>query len=244
MGPALPRSSVIYEAVPGDSICLERPASRNCMRGLVCRPVSALSATSPRWSDIKITPTLLRAAERGDRAAAGGGVCDRRRRRARESLLELRRNWDWRRTVHFTGFVPQAQRLLPGFDAFAMSSCMEGLGTIVLDAALAGVPVAATAGGGLPELVLDQQTGLLAPVGDAAALAEALCGCSLSPPSGQRLARRRGGGWNRSSPSPPWPDVMWRFTRRCWPAAAPEAWPAQSPSRFSTQFAPYRGRYR
>ena len=51
---------------------------------------------------------------------------------------------------------------------------MEGLGSIVLDASLAGVPVAATAGGGLPEIVNDGQTGLLAPVGDFNGLAEAI----------------------------------------------------------------------
>jgi len=51
---------------------------------------------------------------------------------------------------------------------------MEGLGSIVLDAFAAGVPVAATAGGGLPELVRDGETGLLVPVGDHAGLAEAM----------------------------------------------------------------------
>jgi glycosyltransferase involved in cell wall biosynthesis len=91
--------------------------------------------------------------------------------------------------VRFTGFIPQAQRLLPGFDFFAMSTRMEGFGTIVLDAALAGVPVAATAAGGLPEAVLDGQTGLLAPVGDAPALAAALLRLLEEPALAQRLAQ-------------------------------------------------------
>jgi glycosyltransferase involved in cell wall biosynthesis len=51
---------------------------------------------------------------------------------------------------------------------------MEGLGTIVLDAGRAGVPVVTTAAGGLPEAVLDEQTGLVVPVGDAHALGQAL----------------------------------------------------------------------
>ena len=92
----------------------------------------------------------------------------------REDLLQLRSELKLDSTVHFTGFVPQAQELLPAFDVFAMSSCMEGLGSIVLDAGLAGVPVAATAGGGLPEIVVHEQTGLLVPVGDAEKLAAAI----------------------------------------------------------------------
>ena len=72
------------------------------------------------------------------------------------------------------GFIPQAEEFLPAFDVFAMSSCMEGLGSIVLDAFAAGTPVAATAGGGIPETVGNEETGLLVPVGDHAGLAAAI----------------------------------------------------------------------
>ena len=51
---------------------------------------------------------------------------------------------------------------------------MEGLGSIVLDAFAAGVPVAATAGGGLPELVRNRETGLLTPIGNDLALSESV----------------------------------------------------------------------
>jgi len=50
-------------------------------------------------------------------------------------------------SVRFLGFLPEAERLLPAFDIFVMSSHMEGLGSIVLDAFAADVPVAATAAG-------------------------------------------------------------------------------------------------
>src|SRR5207302_1216267 len=103
---------------------------------------------------------------------------------------QLRAELKLESVVHFTGFVPQAQRLLPAFDVFAMSSCMEGLGTIVLDAGMAGVPVAATAGGGLPEVVIDEQTGLLVPVGDAGALANAILRLLDERPLALRLANR------------------------------------------------------
>ncbi|HMP81478.1 MAG TPA: glycosyltransferase family 4 protein [Verrucomicrobiota bacterium] len=92
----------------------------------------------------------------------------------KDRLLKLRQELGLTEAVHFTGFLPRAEELLPAFDVFAMSSCMEGLGSIVLDAFAAGVPVAATAGGGLPELVRNDQTGLLGPVGDAPAFAASI----------------------------------------------------------------------
>jgi len=92
----------------------------------------------------------------------------------KESLLAQRGQLGLEDRVLMPGFVPEAEKFLPAFDVFVMSSCMEGLGSIVLDAFAAGVPVAATAGGGLPELVRDGETGLLASVGDAPALAEAI----------------------------------------------------------------------
>jgi glycosyltransferase involved in cell wall biosynthesis len=92
----------------------------------------------------------------------------------KQSLLALRRELNLAEIVSLPGFVDQAEQCLAAFDVFAMSSCMEGLGSIVLDAFAAGVPVAATAGGGLPELVREHITGLLVPVGDAVKLAEAI----------------------------------------------------------------------
>jgi L-malate glycosyltransferase len=89
----------------------------------------------------------------------------------KDHLHRLRQELGLTASVHFAGFIPQAEELLGSFDVFAMSSCMEGLGSIVMDAFAARVPVAATAGGGLPELVRDNETGLLAPVADDAGLA-------------------------------------------------------------------------
>jgi glycosyltransferase involved in cell wall biosynthesis len=92
----------------------------------------------------------------------------------RDNLRRQQHELGMDESVRFLGFVPEAERFLPAFDVFVMSSHMEGLGSIVLDAFAAGVPVAATAGGGLPELVKDGETGLLVPVGDAAELARAI----------------------------------------------------------------------
>ncbi|MBN2307618.1 MAG: glycosyltransferase [Candidatus Hydrogenedentes bacterium] len=76
--------------------------------------------------------------------------------------------------VQLLGYRDDVPRLLRALDAFVMSSKEEGLGTSVLDAMVCGLPVAATAGGGIPEMVADGQTGLLVPVQDPPALAAAI----------------------------------------------------------------------
>jgi L-malate glycosyltransferase len=76
--------------------------------------------------------------------------------------------------VHMPGFVTNIEKYLPGMEVFLMTSSTEGLGTSLLDAMAAGVPVVATDTGGIPELILHEKTGLLAPVKGPAALADAV----------------------------------------------------------------------
>jgi L-malate glycosyltransferase len=74
--------------------------------------------------------------------------------------------------VYFTGFRKDILDVLPSLDIFLITSEEEGLGTSVLDAFAACVPVVATAAGGIPEMVQHEVTGLLAPVKDHTKLAE------------------------------------------------------------------------
>jgi len=90
--------------------------------------------------------------------------------------------------VRFTGFRSDVPRLLASFDLFAMSSRLEGFCNSVLEAFAVGVPVVATRAGGLPEMVLDGETGLLAPVADPPALAASLARLARDPDLGARLA--------------------------------------------------------
>lgn len=68
--------------------------------------------------------------------------------------------------VHFLGFRKDIANFLGSADLFLITSKEEGLGTSILDAFAVGLPVVATAAGGIPEIVRHGQTGLLAPVGD------------------------------------------------------------------------------
>ena len=76
--------------------------------------------------------------------------------------------------VLFAGFRDDLDRLLPAFSVFCLSSHLEGLGTSLLDAMAFGLPVVATAAGGIPEAVADGVTGRLVAPRDPRSLAEAL----------------------------------------------------------------------
>jgi glycosyltransferase involved in cell wall biosynthesis len=77
------------------------------------------------------------------------------------------------RWVVMTGRRMDVPRLVHAFDVFSLSSRSEGLPLVVPEAMAAGLPIVATAVGGLPSVVDDGETGLLVPV-DEQALAAAL----------------------------------------------------------------------
>lgn len=63
--------------------------------------------------------------------------------------------------VHLLGFRTDAQSLMAQFTVFALASYLEGLCTSLLDAQRAGVPVIATAVGGIPDVIRDGVSGRL-----------------------------------------------------------------------------------
>jgi glycosyltransferase involved in cell wall biosynthesis len=72
----------------------------------------------------------------------------------------------------FTGFLLDLELHLKSLDFFLMSSEEEGLGTSLLDAMICEIPIVSTNAGGIPEIVIHEQTGLLAGVKDSKALAD------------------------------------------------------------------------
>jgi phosphatidylinositol alpha-1,6-mannosyltransferase len=78
--------------------------------------------------------------------------------------------------VHFLGHVDHSK--LPAHYAsahlFVLPSRMENFPLVLLEAMAGGLPVVATAVGGVPEMVVHGETGLLIPPNDPQALAEAI----------------------------------------------------------------------
>jgi glycosyltransferase involved in cell wall biosynthesis len=130
--------------------------------------------TVARLEFVKGIPFLLQAAGALQRRhaelrieVAGSGSCEPRLRllTSRLGLAE---------SISFLGWRQDVDALHRRWQVFVQPSIYEGFGLAALEAMASGLPVVASATGGLPELVEDGVTGFLVPVGDVDALADRL----------------------------------------------------------------------
>jgi glycosyltransferase involved in cell wall biosynthesis len=158
------RSSVIYNgleppAVSPQPLCFTQPRLL-CLGRLIPEKgfdlaISAFAAVMERFPGARLT-------------IAGDGP-------ARASLEQHAGKTGVASSVEFLGWVPPEKvvNVLNSATAVLMPSHREGLPSVALEAALAGRPIVATRVGGLPEVVVHEETGLLVEDGDAQALARA-----------------------------------------------------------------------
>ena len=92
--------------------------------------------------------------------------------------------------VHLLGFRPDARALMAQCTVAALVSDLEGLGTALIEAQADGVPVVATAVGGVPEVISDGETGRLVPPRDPGALGAALIEVLRDPEGARRRAEQ------------------------------------------------------
>jgi glycosyltransferase involved in cell wall biosynthesis len=76
--------------------------------------------------------------------------------------------------VFFAGQVTNVQRYYADSDVLVNSSHSEGSPYVLLEAMAAGLPIVATAVGGVPEMVENNETALLVPPSDPQAMADAI----------------------------------------------------------------------
>jgi glycosyltransferase involved in cell wall biosynthesis len=114
--------------------------------------------------------------------------------RSGNELAELREQLSAARLDEFVEFRidatrEQAMELLANARLFVLASRREGLPLTILEAGALRVPVVVSRVGGIPELVRDEQDGLLPPAEDVAALASALRRMLEQPDAAERMAR-------------------------------------------------------
>jgi glycosyltransferase involved in cell wall biosynthesis len=90
--------------------------------------------------------------------------------------------------VHLLGLRRDIPQVLKSFDVFVLPTHQEALGTSYIEAQATGVPVIGTRVGGVPDTMIEGETGLLVPPHDPPALAEAIIALANDP------ARRRAMG--------------------------------------------------
>jgi glycosyltransferase involved in cell wall biosynthesis len=97
---------------------------------------------------------------------------------------------DEQNVVIHRGIRPNSPELIELYhraDVFCLPTRGDCLPMVLSEAGAAGLPLVATAVAGIPEIVRDQETGLLVPVGDRAALTKALAALVDNPELRQRL---------------------------------------------------------
>jgi glycosyltransferase involved in cell wall biosynthesis len=119
-------------------------------------------------------PNLLRAARRVIDAREDVSFCAVGDGPKEEEIQTLAGQLELRNHFVFAGFREDIGNFLKSFDIFVLASKLEGLGTSILDAHAVGLPVVASDTGGIGEVVLHNQNGLLVPPQDEKALSEAL----------------------------------------------------------------------
>ncbi|HEU5162718.1 MAG TPA: glycosyltransferase family 4 protein, partial [Thermoanaerobaculia bacterium] len=162
----LPRSSV---AVVPNGVAVPSPAVRRDLE--IAGTVIGTAAVLREGKGIDV---LLRAFRRIHEfepksvlAIAGDGPLAPRLRAEAEALGVAG-------SVRWLGYREDIPALLASFDLFVHPTLFDALPTSVLEAMAAGVPVVASATGGVPEIITDGRDGLLVLPGDDAALASAV----------------------------------------------------------------------
>lgn len=117
----------------------------------------------------------------GDEPAGAGHYAAQLRARATAAGLADR--------LFFTGFCPDIAPVFAALDIAVLCSRDEPFGRVLIEAMAAGKPVVATRGGGVPEIVVEGETGFMVAVADVAALARAVEKLLADPPMAQAMGR-------------------------------------------------------
>ena len=181
-----------------DGVDLRRdvePASSDTLAACGVAPNSPLVVQVAQLVGHKDPVNFVRAMAYANRvapelASAPGGrrTAARRRRGARS------RGSDSATSCISSDIGPTPTRLLAAATVACLSSREEGMGSVLLDAMVFGRPIAATRAGGIPEVVIDEETGLLAERENPEALGAAIVRLVTDRGAGRAPRPRRAGG--------------------------------------------------
>jgi glycosyltransferase involved in cell wall biosynthesis len=97
---------------------------------------------------------------------------------------------DLQKRFHFLGWLDDAEKLLRAMDVFVSASETESFGLAIAEAMAAGSAVVATETEGAREIVEDQRTGLLVPIGNVARIAESIATLLTHPDRRRQIGAR------------------------------------------------------
>ena len=140
-----------------------------------------LVGTVANYTEQKDWPNLLDAARIVAESGAPIRFCAVGQGPLEQAVRDRHRELGLESVMVLTGYRPDAVRLMAGCDLFVLASRYEGLPVALMEALALGLPIVATAVGGIPEAVTSGVEGLLVPPERADLLAEALRGLAGDP---------------------------------------------------------------
>jgi len=109
----------------------------------------------------------------------------------RQALAELARELGVADAVRLLGYRDDVPAVMQAMDVVVLPSvAKEGLGVALIEAAFVGRPVVGSDAPGIREVIVDGETGLLAPVADAEGLARAIAAVLDDPAMAERMGER------------------------------------------------------
>ena len=140
---------VVHSGIPDPGrrkrVFLEEGTLRLLFAGRLSRE-KGIDLLIPRLASLSETPWTLTLAGEGE---------------MKEELLSLCRRLQIEERVRFEGFVPDMGPLFLDHDCLVLPSRKEGFGLVIIEAFARGVPVLASATGGITEIITPESGGLL-----------------------------------------------------------------------------------
>jgi len=103
-----------------------------------------------------------------------GDVVFSKNRKFKKGAIETAQRLQLLDRIKFVGEREDVETLMAGMDILVVPSTREAFGRVAAEAGACGKPVVATAVGGLPEIVMDGETGILVPPEDCDAMSAAI----------------------------------------------------------------------
>ncbi len=184
---------VIYNGVDVEKFKPPKRSKADLRRELELSPTRKMILFVGRLYSRKGLPTLIQAAHTvvkdfpdAQFVISGGGF-----KQNEEKLRKLARQQGIEDNVAFIGYFPDDKlpSLYAAADIFVLPALYENFPFAILEAMSTGLPVISTRVGGIPELIIDKQTGLLTDAGNHEQLTEAIAKLLQDSSFAEKLGR-------------------------------------------------------
>lgn len=168
------RFTVIHSGVDLERFCTDRVRKEEIRSVLEIPPETTILATAGRLTAVKGQETLIRAVAKCLRQGAKVFLVILGEGELRRDLETLSVELGITQAIRFLGWRSDVASVMDACDIFCLPSLNEGMGKVLVEAMALGKPIVASDVGGIPDLVIPGETGILVPPADSNALAAAI----------------------------------------------------------------------